>query len=216
MSGTAVALVALTLVIAAVDWFAVVTERRPLEYVAKPATMLPLIAAALVLDPVTPAMRPWFVAALVLSLAGDVFLMLPAEETFFVPGLASFLVGHIAYVVGLTQGELSGGRLIIGAVVTFVALLSVGPTIVKGASERDRRLGAPVLAYILTISVMVTFAIGHGAVFGIVGALLFYLSDFCIGWSRFVTEFRHSRLAIMVTYHLAQVGLVVSLAELVR
>ena len=45
----------------------------------------------------------------------------------------------------------------------------------------------------------------------IVGALLFYLSDFSIGWSRFVRDFRAHRLVIITTYHAAQVLLVVSL-----
>jgi len=212
VNGVTWVLVALTLVIGAVDWVAVFVERKPIEYVAKPTTMLPLIAAALVLDPAEPSMRPWFVVALVCSLAGDVFLMIPKPEQFFVPGLASFLVGHLAYIVGMAQAPVSGARIVVGVVVTFVALLSVGPTIVKGAAERDRRLGVPVTAYILTISVMVTFAIGGGTVAGIVGALLFFLSDAFIGWSRFVQDFRHSHVAIMVTYHLAQVGLVLSLA----
>ena len=44
-------------------------------------------------------MRAWFVAALVLSLAGDVFLMLPKD--LFVFGLGAFLLGHLAYIVGL-------------------------------------------------------------------------------------------------------------------
>jgi len=211
MTSMAGALLALTLVVAAVDWFAVHTERKAVEYVAKPATMLPLIGAALALDPAVPAMRPWFVAALVCSLAGDVFLMLPKPEQFFVPGLASFLVGHVLYIVGLARGPLSTGGLIVGAVLLFTALAAVGPTIVKGASEVDRRLGVPVLLYMLTISVMVTCAIGAGPWVGIVGALLFYGSDFCIGWSRFVKDFAHSHLLIMVTYHLAQIGLVASL-----
>ena len=45
----------------------------------------------------------------------------------------------------------------------------------------------------------------------IVGAGLFYVSDALIAWNRFVAETRHGRVAIMVTYHLAQVGLVLSL-----
>lgn len=204
-------LLALAAVIAFVDWYAVVTERRPLEYVAKPATMLPLIAAAAVLTPDVPAMRGWFVAALVLSLAGDVFLMLPDPKKFFVPGLASFLVGHVLFVVGFLRDDLSGMGLLIGGIATFVALASVGPTIVKGSGEVDAKLPIPVTVYMLTIAVMVTCAVGSGRVAAIVGAWLFFLSDACIGWSRFVAEFRHHRLAIITTYHLAQALLVVSL-----
>jgi uncharacterized membrane protein YhhN len=204
-------LFALTLAIAMVEWFAVHTENQRLVYVTKPATMVPLIGAALAVDATIPAMRHWFVLALVCSLAGDVFLMLPKPETYFVPGLASFLVGHVFYIVGLTRGPMSTTGLIVGAVVTFTSLAAIGPTLVKGASEVDRRLGLPVLAYMLTISVMVTCAVGAGPWLGIVGAVLFYLSDFCIGWSRFVQPFRHSHLVIMVTYHLAQVCLIASL-----
>ena len=211
MNALAWSLIAATLVIASIDWFAVHTERRLLEYVAKPATMLPLIGAALALDPGEAGVRPWFVAALVMSLAGDVFLMLPKPEQFFVPGLASFLVGHVLYIVGLTRGPMSTMGLVVGAVLVFTALASVGPTVAKGASDLDRRLGLPVVLYMLTIGVMVTCAIGAGPWAGIVGAVLFMLSDTCIGWSRFVQDFRHSHLTIMVTYHVAQVLLVVSL-----
>jgi hypothetical protein len=46
---------------------------------------------------------------------------------------------------------------------------------------------------------------------GILGASLFYVSDALIAWNRFIGETRHGRLAIIVTYHLGQVGLVLSL-----
>ena len=68
-------------------------------YVCKPATLVFLIAVALALDPVHGDMRTWFVVALVLSLLGDIFLMLPSDR--FVFGLGAFLLGHVAYTVGL-------------------------------------------------------------------------------------------------------------------
>ena len=47
----------------------------------------------------------------------------------------------------------------------------------------------------------------------IVGALLFYASDACIGWSKFLARVPPgSVLWIMTTYHLGQVGLVLALA----
>jgi uncharacterized membrane protein YhhN len=45
----------------------------------------------------------------------------------------------------------------------------------------------------------------------LLGAVAFYVSDALIAWTRFIADFRHSRLAVMVTYHLAQVGLVLAL-----
>ncbi len=82
------------LVVAAVfavgNWIAVARGTKPLEYVCKPATLAALVGVALTLDPVHSDVRAWFVAALVLSLAGDVFLMLPGDR--FIPGLISFLL----------------------------------------------------------------------------------------------------------------------------
>lgn len=193
------------------DWIAVGTNNRRAEFFFKPATMVPLIIAAATANSTVSNMGIWFTVALVCSLAGDVFLMLPDEEKFFVPGLGSFLVGHIAYVVGLLVGGVSAVTLVVGVVGVVILIALVSPRIVAGAISRDRRLGTPVLAYMLIISTMVACAIGSGVPLAILGALLFYASDFAIGWSRFVTDFRGARLFIMVTYHSAQVLLVASL-----
>ncbi len=211
MNAAAGALVALGVVIALVDWFAVGTANRRLEYIAKPATMVPLILAAAVVDPVRPDEQWWFVAALVLSLVGDVFLMLEDQERWFVPGLASFLLGHVAYIVGMLSGPTSGTALVVGAVIVALAAAAGAPFIVKGASRTDRRLPIPVAAYVTVISVMVVSAIGSTVALAVAGALLFYVSDFAIGWSRFVKDFRAARLVIITTYHAAQVLLVLSL-----
>lgn len=204
-------LLGVALVIAAIDWFAVARGDTRLEYFAKPATMVPLIVAALVIEPVDAAMRTWFVVALIASLAGDVFLMLKRDEL-FVAGLGSFLVGHIAYIVGIVEGGISGWATLVGAIIVATAFGSLAPTIIKGASDTDRRLGVPVFVYVVVISIMVSLAIGSTVWVLIVGALLFYVSDFVIGWSRFVADFASAPLLIIVTYHLAQMALVTSLA----
>ena len=101
MTAGSVAFIVAAAVTAAADWWAVASARRVVEYVCKPLTVLLLIGAALALHPEFGSRRGWFVAALVLSLAGDVFLMLPQD--LFVPGLGSFLVAHLCYVLGLTR-----------------------------------------------------------------------------------------------------------------
>ena len=88
----------------------------------------------------------------------------------------------------------------------------MGVKIVVGATEADHAAAVcPWPCYVLVISLMVAFAVGTGRWWAIAGALLFYASDACIGWSRFVREFPNQRLAIMTTYHLGQVGLVLGL-----
>ncbi len=78
MTTAAWVLLAVAAVFAVGNWIAVAVGSKPAEYVCKPATLVLLIAVALTLDPVHDDMRTWFVAALVLSLLGDIFLMLPA------------------------------------------------------------------------------------------------------------------------------------------
>jgi uncharacterized membrane protein YhhN len=197
--------------VAVVDWIAVGFGWTPLEYVAKPGTMVFLIAAAVTLDPVDQASRTWFVVALVFSLFGDVFLMLPKSETWFVPGLASFLVGHVAYSGGFVARGVDGFGLALGIVAVTIAVATVAPRVVAGARDTDPRLGGPVLGYVFVISAMVACAIGSMLPAAILGAVLFYLSDLTIGWSRFVKDFPASRLVIMTTYHCAQILLVITL-----
>jgi uncharacterized membrane protein YhhN len=104
------------------------------------------------------------------------------------------------------------GPFLVGLAVVVVLVVVVGMRIIRGARRQDSRLGIPVTLYITAISVMVASAVGTLIPAAIVGALLFYASDACIGWSRFIQEFRGQRLWIMTTYHLGQVGLVLALA----
>lgn len=198
-------------VLALGDWVAVARGNRQAEYIFKPAALAALVTAAVVLDPAHGPQRWWFAGALALSLAGDVFLMLPSDR--FVPGLASFLVAHLAYSAGLSLTSEGLGLLALGAAAVLLVAVPLGRRIIGGARERDRRLTAPVSAYVVVISLMVVAATGTADPWAIGGALLFYCSDAFIGWSRFVRPFRHHRLAIMVTYHAGQAGLVASLVS---
>ena len=216
MTAVAGALLALTLLIALADWVAVAVDRRPLEYVLKPATMVALGAVVLALDLPGGQLRWWYLAAIISSLAGDVFLMLPDSamdpELSFVAGLGSFLVAHVLYVVGMVLLGVSGGWLVIGTVAAVLVIVTVGRRVIAGARATDRRLFAPVMAYVVVIAVMIATSFGTGIIVGIVGALLFGFSDSVIGWTRFLRDFPHSRVVVMVTYHLGQVGLVLALA----
>jgi uncharacterized membrane protein YhhN len=61
------------------------------------------------------------------------------------------------------------------------------------------------------ISAMVASAIGTMQPAAILGASLFYASDALIAWNRFIGNTRRGGLVIMVTYHLGQLLLVLSL-----
>lgn len=193
---------------AVTDWWAVWVDRARVRYVAKPATLAALIGVALTLDPsVDPTVRTWTVAGLVLSLAGDVFLML--DERWFLAGLGSFLLGHVAYVVGLQLAPTSVAGTLVGLAAVGVAIATVGRRIVAGVAGDHRELVVPVIAYLVVISAMVVSAAGTEAPWAVVGAALFYASDATLAWNRFLEPRRRGPLAVMVTYHLGQAGLVV-------
>lgn|SRR5690606_22450694 len=210
MTGLSFLLLTLTLVVAAGNWLAVEREHKVLEYICKPLTMVGLIAVALAMDVADDTVRTWFIIALVLCLIGDVFLMLPQD--LFVFGLGAFLLGHIAYIIGMQVDGVDLWREGIGLLIVLGAVGLIGTRVVSAVKQSDEAaLVGPVAGYVAVISAMVVSAIGTGNAFAIAGAVSFYASDALIAWNRFLKPTPHPRLAVMVTYHLGQIGLVLSL-----
>jgi uncharacterized membrane protein YhhN len=192
------------------DWVAVVRNDRRLEYVCKPATMVFLLALAAALEVTDTSVQNWFLLALGLSLIGDVVLMLPRDR--FVFGLVAFLLAHVAYIVGLWAEGVSILNFVIGLAITGLAVVIIGGRIVTAINAGDNPdAAAPVRAYIGVISLMLASAIGTAGALAILGAALFYVSDSLIAWERFVRPRAWHGLAIMVTYHAAQLSLTLSL-----
>ena len=214
MNSAAGVCVAMAGALAIADWIAVsprVASKRA-EYVLKPATMLPLIAAAVLLDPEHDAQRAWFVVALVFSLAGDVFLMLPSDA--FVAGLGSFLLGHLAYIAGFLYEPRTLRASLIAVALVVVGAATLGRRLLTAARASDTpAVAGPVALYMTVISAMVVLGAGTGDAFAIAGATIFFTSDTLIAWDRFVAPFRGARPLIMATYHVAQALLVVSLTR---
>ena len=203
-------LLAFTAAIAVVDWIAVVHSSTRIEYVAKPLVMVGLIAVALVLDPVSALQRNVFLAALVLGLASDVFLMLPGD--LLMPGLIAALVEHVAYIAGFRARGLDVPWLIVAAAVAVVSAAVFVPIYVRALRRKEPKLAGPVLAYVAVFIVMVASAGGTGSLVALAGALLFFYSDALLGWYRFVGPLRWGRPVNIVAYHTGQALLVLSLA----
>ena len=141
---TAAALVALVLagLLGAGDWYSRWRDDARLEYVCKPGTLLALIATAVLLDPGYggthhDTVRGWFVAALVLSLVGDVLLMLPREQ--FVGGLAAFLLAHVCYIGGFVVRGLDAPDVALALVGTAVVLAPVAIRVLRGVNTQRAR-----------------------------------------------------------------------------
>jgi uncharacterized membrane protein YhhN len=211
MTIAAFAFAALFAVAAPVDWWSRWTGERRLERITKPVALVALIGVAVTIDPTDAATRAWFVAALCLSLAGDVFLL---DDDRFVQGLASFLLAHIAFTVGFVVApDWAWGWFAVAAALVAILGVTVGARIVAGARRRSNVLGPAVIAYLVAISAMAAAAAASGNAWAILGAALFVASDALLGWRQFVRSVRWMSPAVMVTYHLGQAGLVVSLLE---
>lgn len=196
-------------VVAALDWVAVAQRNKSLEYLCKPGCMVALIAAALAMDAGDSAARGWLVVALVLSMVGDVFLMLPSRM--FVAGLVSFLLAHIAYIVGFFIEDVDAAPLGLGIAAGLILYAGIGRILVLAAHRSDEpEMALPVAIYALVISIMLASAFGSGDVRAAVGAVVFATSDSLIARERFVRETSWGPLTIIVTYHVAQALLLLS------
>ena len=229
------ALVAASTVVAAADWVAVARGNKRAEYVLKPGALAVLFLGALFLKPTGPAVgwtmygplprspgtAVWVftLVALGLSLAGDVFLMLPQD--LFVAGLGSFLLAHVAYVVAFNRTAPPEPLTAVATVAVAAVAVPLFLRMRRGMLDKGQgEFQAPVAVYVLAIGAMVVSAVATAGRSGwpagnsaaaIAGALLFMASDSMIGWSRFVEDFPRSGLAIIVTYHLGQALLVLGL-----
>ncbi len=209
----AAAVVAAVVALAAVlaNWWSRIGERSTVELVSKPLATIAIGALALLhAGDASTGARVAAAVGFVCCLAGDVFLLDAIDR--FVFGLASFLVGHLAFVVmfvllGLDRWSLGGVALIVVSVVAGV----LGNPIVRGARLEDPKLGMPVQAYLAVISSMAVVGWATGRPAAIVGSALFVASDSILGWRAFVREQAWMGLAVMVTYHGALLGLALSL-----
>lgn len=174
-----------------------------LTYWLKPATLICFILLALLPGPADPAFRHAIVAGLILSMVGDICLMLrPAR---FLMGLVAFLLAHLVYIAAFSR--MAGGLWWPALMVAMVPGLSMGRVLWSAAG----RLRLPVLAYISAITFMLAAAISawHASPDGgtlalLAGAVLFLISDAVLGYARFRRRFAGAQVIILGTYYPAQ------------
>lgn len=186
--------------------------RLQLVRIFKPLTTILILVVALL--PGTIQTDPYaqlICAGLVLSLIGDILLVLPQDR--FLAGLASFLLAQICYAIAFRDGAAARGfgwllLVLAGVGVVTLAMLWNGLAgMMKGA----------VSAYIVAILAMSALAVGRAMLQPSVasqcaaaGALLFVLSDALLAINRFRKPFRLVHLAVLGTYFGAQLLIALS------
>jgi uncharacterized membrane protein YhhN len=173
--------------------------------------MVFLIAAAALIPAESDWIRWWIVIGLAFGLVGDVLLF----QDRFGPGAAAFLIGHLAYIGALVPIEHPRPAVIFGLVIVGAFAISLGRCIVRGAWRQSPVLGGIVVAYMITIGAVVVLAVGSWSTVAGIAALLFMASDTLLAWARFVGAAPGGRVAVMVTYQLAQAGFVLAIPTLV-
>lgn len=174
-------------------------------YLCKPLTVSCLLALVIASGAAAGVRYTDAIAAgLALSIAGDVFLMLPGDR--FLPGVAAFLLAHLCYLVAFTTGTPLGAH---GVLLAPYAL--VGGIVLARLWPRLGPMRVPVSVYVLVIVTMAWQAAGRAAALGTTaaelaaaGATLFVLSDAALAWNRFRAPFRAAQLLILSTYYAAQ------------
>lgn len=179
-----------------------------LHWLFKPLTTLLIAWSVWRMASAVPRYRMWLLAGLALSTLGDVFLMLPVDA--FVPGLASFLLAHLAYLLALRQR----GRwfaawwpFVLYALVAGVVLSQLWPGLPDA-------LRVPVVIYVVVLAVMAAQALAvwwrqrdAASASAAIGGACFVLSDALLAWDRFVGSFAAASAAVLASYWLAQWGL---------
>ena len=207
---------ALALIFASLEAIAVSKNLRQLEYIAKPGVMLSLF---LWLYTTTELQGNtfWFGLGILLSLAGDVLLMISLDRL-FLPGLAAFLLVHISYITGF-RAELTTANVWSLILLVFIAINAsrlMRRIVGSMRSKGENKLVLPVIVYGIVISIMLYAAMSTtsnlswtppGAFLVSTGALLFAASDVILAWMKFVAPLKNGRVWNIALYHLGQIGL---------
>jgi uncharacterized membrane protein YhhN len=204
----------LTLVLCIIEGITVFMEWNTVRYATKPAPMVALIFWFTITGQwMGPLM--WFGAAFVLSLIGDILLLLPKK--FFVSGLVAFLLAHVCFIIGFTDRSLPLNwiSLIIFVVVAVAAYFDLRPVINHlQQNESERAMLRPVALYGAFLALMVVSAFLNllrpewhlvPAIITAVGALLFGVSDSILARVKFMNAGRMAHTLEMIAYLLAQV-----------
>jgi uncharacterized membrane protein YhhN len=217
----------IALILALVDWVAVARRAVRLRYVSKPATLLAVFVGAWLLTrgPHDPWQARFFLPGLAFSLVGDVCLLLPGKR-WFVAGLVAFFLAQLCYIAGLTPTlprDLPPycvlGFLIVVALVGVVLVRSIA----AGLRRKNRRMALLIPLAIYGPTLSLTLFSGWATLFRpewtplrrvlvILGVSLFFTSDLLIVWDRFVRRSHRLKFLDIITYHLAQVALALSIA----
>lgn len=146
-----------------------------------------------------------------MSVFGDVLLVFKGGH-FFIFGLVSFFMAHVAYSVSfIMRYGFSTGNLIVFAVISGIAfvLVNFSGMFILGEMRICANLYMFMLAFMLANAINALLSAEEGfmaAFFTAIGALLFFLSDFILAYEKFSKKGGLTlEKPILITYYAAQI-----------
>lgn len=148
------------------------------------------------------------VLGLVLGWAGDVLLLKISNLLFFRLGLASFLIGHICYIIAILGFARPFNITVL--VISVIAAACLGLFIFKFIRP-TAEMKIPVIAYETILLTMTIFAVqlflAQGSFFGafvLAGSAFFVVSDSILAFDTFRKGTKYGFFIVMLTYITAQ------------
>jgi uncharacterized membrane protein YhhN len=140
---------------------------------------------------------------LVLCVLGDIFLI-SQKRMLFLLGLTSFLLAHLLYCCAFIAMNGNLYHTVIAAPMVFGAGIVIARKLLP---HMDAKMKKPVIAYLITICVMVALAFSmtlKGGLHLVAAAVLFMISDVFTARDRFMKPSFHNRLLGLPLYYGAQ------------
>jgi len=144
--------------------------------------------------------------ALSFGLIGDILLL--NKKRFFIPGLATFLFGHVFYIINFFTTKLVFPVILILmlTVMTVLYLVYLTRTLI---TNKKIPLIIPSVLYGIILLVMTIVLINFNLINNFsymlgLGSLLFFISDICLSYDFLIRRFKFAPFAVLSTYYLAQ------------
>jgi uncharacterized membrane protein YhhN len=171
------------------------------RYITKPLLM-PLLLLLYVFNVEQSSL--WIVLALVASFLGDVFLMRSNAHPFILAGIASFMAGHIFYMIAFLKVS---GHIPLWFWLWIIPYMAVGILLGRRLFPSMSSMRVPAAIYmgvILFMSFISLTLILSVSFLPFIGSLLFIVSDSLLAFDMFTDKKLSNHASIMMTYILAQ------------
>lgn len=162
-------------------------------------TTLIIVIALLIYKQNSNDYTSYMIIALILSLIGDIFLI---RDKYFLPGLASFLIAHVFFTIGITNLYGFNYNLI-----PLFILILVGGFYFNFIKKDLKKFTIPVLVYITVILIMnwqaINLVVVHHKITFLaiaIASIVFSVSDAILAYDKFKKPFKSAEILILSTY----------------